>query len=314
METGSRRQEKPVGSVELRQLRYFVAVAEERHFGRAAERLRIAQPGLSQQIKKLERSIGVELLIRDPRGVKLTAAGRAFLDQARLALELTDRAVTSAVMAERGRKGLLRLGTPALGMPPASEAVLQQFVERFAEVEVEIHPGLSPQHIDGLATHSLDLAFVMSPFKTVDPPPRFLQLGRLELMVALPEGHPLADRKRIARSQLLKEPFLDWPRSANPTLVDHIHRTLFGAFEHPRSVAVPELVEARRLLLVAKGRGLAVSILPSVAERRFPGVVFRPLDEPAPVVGYGVAWTGTHPSPFVPSFLEVARELRSESA
>jgi DNA-binding transcriptional LysR family regulator len=106
-----------VAAVALRQFQYFIAVAEERHFGRAAARLHIAQSGLSQQILKLERAVGVQLLIRDRRGVEITEAGRAFLDQARLTVELADRAVASAVMAERGRSALLRVGTPILGSP-----------------------------------------------------------------------------------------------------------------------------------------------------------------------------------------------------
>ena len=103
---------------DLRQFRYFIAVAEERHFGRAAAHLHIAQSGLSQQILKLERSVGVQLLVRDRRGVEITDAGEAFLDCARLTLEMADRAVESAKAAERGKTGLLRVGTTVIGMPP----------------------------------------------------------------------------------------------------------------------------------------------------------------------------------------------------
>jgi len=303
-----------VASVELRQFRYFVAVAEELHFGRAAKRLRIAQPGLSQQIKKLERSIGVELLIRDPRGIKLTAAGRAFLDQARLALELADRAVTSAVMADRGKSGLLRVGTRAAGMPILGETILQEFRDRHPDVEIEIHAGLAPQQLEALSARSLDVALLLSPFKTVDPAPRYLELTRLELLIALPQSHRLAGRRSISRAELLREPFLDWPRTVNPTLIDHIRRSLFGAFEHPRAVEISELVEGRRLQHVAKGRGIAASVLPPDGERDVPGVTFCHLEEPPPIVGFGVAWIGTQPSPFVAPFLDVARELRSEPA
>jgi DNA-binding transcriptional LysR family regulator len=141
-------------AVDLRQFRYFIAVAEERHFGRAAARLHIAQSGLSQQILKLERAVGVQLLIRDRRGVEITEAGRAFLDQARLTVELADR----AVMAERGRSALLRLGTPILGIPIVAEAALREFEATFPDVEGEIHPRLNPDLIDGVSTYELDVA------------------------------------------------------------------------------------------------------------------------------------------------------------
>jgi DNA-binding transcriptional LysR family regulator len=300
-------QERTVGNVELRQFRYFVAVAEEAHFGKAASRLRIAQPGLSQQIKKLERSVGAQLLIRDPRGVKLTGPGRAFLEQARLTLELADRAVASARLAERGKKGLLRVGTPALGVPPVADTVLQVFAERFPNVEVELHPLFHPQLIDAVSTHSLDVAIVLSPFKAVEPPLGYLQLGRFELMAVLPEGHRLAELERLPRADLLDEPFLDWPRNMNPELVDHIHRVVFGTVEHPRSVEIPELEEARRFAQVANGRGIAITAVPGQVERHIPGIVFRPIEEPTPFIEYGVAWASTRTSPFVPAFLDVAR-------
>lgn len=296
--------------LELRQFRYFVAVAEERHFGRAAARLHIAQPGLSQQIKSLERTVGVQLLVRDSRGVGLTEAGRVFLDQARLTLELADRAVTSALLAERAKKSLLRVGTPVLGIPPVAETVLREFVDRFPEIEVEIHPRFHPELIDAVSTHTLDAAIVLSPFKSVDPPPRYLQLGTLELVAVVPEGHRLADFERVSRSDLLKEPFLDWPRNINPELIEHIHHILFGDLEHPGTLDVPELEEARRFEHVANGRGIGITAIPGlVHEHYIPGVVFRPFEDPTPFVSYGVVWSSTHLSASVGTFLDVAREF-----
>jgi DNA-binding transcriptional LysR family regulator len=298
-----------VGTVELRQFRYFVAVAEERHFGRAAKRLRIAQPGLSQQIKKLERSVGVELLVRGPRGVQLTPAGAAFLEQARLVLETADRAVATALQAERGKKGGLRLGTPSIGLPPLGEKALQEFAGRHPDVEIEMHPRFQRELIDGISTHALDLAIVVAPFKEVDPPPRYLQLGTNELEVVLPEGHRLAELERVPRSELLEEPFLDWPRSINPELIDHVHRLLFGVLDHPRVVTIPELQDSRRIMHVAEGRGLSIRVRPPGAEVKIPGVDVRRFEEPVPVFGYGVAWAATHSSPVVEAFIDVAREF-----
>ncbi len=294
-------------AVDLRQFRYFVAVAEKRHFGRAAAQLHIAQSGLSQQILKLERAVGVQLLLRDRRGVEVTDAGEAFLDYARLTLDLADRAVESAQLAERGKTGFLRVGTTIIGMPPRAERLLQIFGDRFPDVEVELHPRLISELIDGISTFALDVAVVFFPFKSVDPPPRYQQLGAYTLVAAVPEGHRLAKLERIPRSELLKEPFLDAPRNINPELSDYIHRTLFGEIKHPERVEVPLAEEARRLELIAEGKGIGVTVMHPGVER--PGVVLRPLDEDTPPLGYGLAWSAIQTSPFLDPFIELAREV-----
>jgi DNA-binding transcriptional LysR family regulator len=299
-----------VANVDFRQFRYFITVAEELHFGRAAERLHIAQSGLSQQILKLERSIGVQLLSRDRRGVQLTEAGRIFLDHARQAVELADRAMASPHLAEGGKRGSLRVGTTILGMPPMAGRLLQAFEDRFPDVEVELRPRLISELIDGVSTYALDVAVVVSPFKSVDPPPRYQQLGTYELVAAVPEGHRLAKLERIPRSELLTETFIEGPRNINPDLFDHIHRILFGELEPPLRLEVADLEEARRLEHVAEGRGIGLTgTPPGVQHQALPGVVFRPLDEDTPPLGYGVAWSATQTSPFLESFIEIAREV-----
>ncbi|MET1011829.1 MAG: LysR substrate-binding domain-containing protein [Actinomycetota bacterium] len=297
-----------MANVELRQFRYFIAVAEELHFGKAAERLRIAQSGLSQQIGKLERALNARLLTRDRRtGVQLTEAGRAFLGQARLTVELADRAVASAVLAERGRSALLKMGTPILGIPVAAEAVLREFEIRYPDIEVEIHPRLNPDLIAGISTRALDVAVVLSPFKSIEPPPRYQQLGTFELVVIAPEGHRWAGLKRVPRRELLQEPFLDWPHNIDPEMIDHIHRLLFDGAQHPLALSVPEIEDARRLERVANGEGFGIAVLPEGFERGAPRVVFRPVEEPTPLVGYGIVWSQDNPSPALGSFLDVAR-------
>jgi DNA-binding transcriptional LysR family regulator len=298
-----------VAAVDFRQFRYFIVVAEELHFGRAAERLHIAQSGLSQQILKLERSVGVTLLSRDRRGVELTEAGRVFLEHARQAVELADRAMASPLLAERGKTSILRVGTPILGIPVVAEELLREFGARFSEIEIEIHPGLDPELVDAVSTHSLDVAIVLSPFRSVEPPPRYLQLSTFELLALVPEGHRLAALKRVPRSELLKEPFLDWPRSINPEMIDHIHRMLFGDVEHPQRIALPILEEARRLEHVANGEGVGIAVLPPGTEPEAPGVVVRHFEEPSPFISYGVAWSRTQTTPLVDAFLDVAREF-----
>jgi DNA-binding transcriptional LysR family regulator len=302
--------EPKMPSVDFRQFRYFITVAEELHFGRAAERLHIAQSGLSQQILKLERSVGVQLLSRDRRGVELTEAGRVFLDHARQAVELADRAITSPHLAERGKRGSLRVGTTILGMPPMAGAVLQAFEDRFPDVEVDLRPRLISELIDGISTYALDVAVVVSPFKAVDPPPRYQQLGTYELVAAVPEGHRLAKLERVPRAELLAETLIEGPRNINPVLTDHLHQLLFGEIEHPQRLEVAELEEARRLEFVAEGRGIGITGTPPGVERQAPpGVVFRPLDENTPSIGYGVVWSATQTSLFLEPFIEIASDF-----
>jgi DNA-binding transcriptional LysR family regulator len=130
----------------------------------------------------------------------------------------------------------------------------------------------------------------------------------------LPETHRLADLERVPRRELLGEPFLDWPRNIDPELIDHIHRLLFGASDHPRSLSVSELEEARRLQRVANGEGFGIAVVPPGPEYHAPGVAFRRIEEPTPTVGYGLAWSSGHPSPVVGSFVEVAKGFADATA
>jgi DNA-binding transcriptional LysR family regulator len=292
--------------MELRQFRYFIAVAEEGHFGRAADRLGIAQPGLSQQIKALESSVGSQLLIRHSRGADLTEAGTIFLEQARLAVEFADRAIASASLPDRGKTALLKVGTRAAGIPPVAERLLEGFTAENPEAEVEVHPGFAPQLVEALGKRRIDVAILLRPY-AADHPPSFLRLGAVELRVALPEGHRLAGLERVPRAELLKEPFLDWPRSANSTLYDHVHRMLFAPAVHPQRIEVAEFVESRRLPRVAAGQGVGVTILSP--PELISGVVVRPFEEPVPLVEYGIGWYEPHLSPLVAPFLELAKQV-----
>lgn len=294
------------GTVELRHFRYFVAVAEERHFGRAAERLMIAQPGLSQQIKSLERALGVVLLVRDRRGAQLTPAGEHFLRQARLVLELADRTVEDTVLIGRGKTGVLKIGIGAEGILPLGNEVLRRFRAQHANVDVRVFPGFGPTIVEDLNRRSLDAAILLAPFDSPEVA-RFLPLGRLELLVALPAGHRLSDLRQIPRSELRREPFLDWPRTSNPRLHAHLREALFGVAGHPNLTDVTEAPEAGRMLLVARGDGITVTTFPPELEPA--SVVFRRLEHPVPVLDYGVAWFDTNASELVPSFVEVARSI-----
>jgi DNA-binding transcriptional LysR family regulator len=291
--------------VELRQLRYFLAVVDERHFGRAAERLRIAQSGLSQQIKSLERSLGTQLLIRNSRRVDLTEAGEVLAEQARLIVELVARAGETQRLVERGKRNLVKVATAAAGLPRAN-AVLREFRERFGDVELELLPGFGPQNVEALRRRAVDLAFVVEPVE-LPGASRYLRLGVQELLIVLREDHRLAGLDPIPRAELLRTPFVSWARGFNPDLMAHIHRLLFGELDNPSLVETD--LSTARLSLVARSTERAGVALPSDMELHVPGLVFRRVEAPAPTLEYGIVWLEMYSSPFVPAFLEVAREV-----
>jgi DNA-binding transcriptional LysR family regulator len=285
-----------------------VAVAEHLHFARAAEVLRIAQPGLSHQIKVMERTLGVALFVRDRRGVELTEAGEVLLHHARQIIEMAEHAVESTKVAGLTKMGVLRVGTSAVAMLPAAQQVLDEFQDRYSRVHVEIHPGFTGQNIEALSRRALDVAIVFSPFES-RPGMHYVQLETAELVVALPQNHRLASLEQIPRSELLGECLLEGPRNANPTVTDDIHRSLFGEVEPPHLLEVADVSETTRLQLVADGKGVTLSSLSLARGRGVPGVVFRRIAEPCPTIECGVVWFDAHLSPLIRSFLQVVEEV-----
>jgi DNA-binding transcriptional LysR family regulator len=292
--------------MELRQVRYFVAVATERNFGRASQRLRIAQSGLSQQIKVLERSLGVELFDRGSRPIRLTPEGEIFLEEARLILELADRAKEKVRLARDGKGGVVRFGTTAFGHPPLIDELLWSARARLDDVDISIQLATVIHNVAALNRHELDITFAYVPFES-ERTARYLRMGWIELGLAIPEDHRLADVGRVARGDFLDEPFLVGPRSANPPLADHVYRSLFGKADPPNPVALNDV--GGRFRLVAEGVGITPVSIPTETAQPIPGVVFRRIEEPVPTIEYGLLWFDDHGSPGLDALLEIAREV-----
>ena len=292
--------------MELRQIRYFVAVAEEGNFGRAAEKLRIAQSGISQQIKALERSLGAELVDRSSRPIQLTPEGEVFLEEARLMLELADRAKEQVQVVARQRRTVVKVGASAFGHPPAVDALLDAAREQLTDIDLQIHLDISSHNVASLRRRALDATFSYLPFES-DETPQYLRLGQIELGLALPEGHRLAAFHRIPQGELWDEPFLVGPRSANPSLADHVYEALFGREEPPRPVHINDV--AGRFPLVAEGLGVSAVAIPTETAVPRPGVVYRRFDEPEPNIEFGLLWFDDHLSPSLEAFLRLAREM-----
>jgi DNA-binding transcriptional LysR family regulator len=296
--------------MELRQLRYFVAAAEERNFGRAAKHLRIAQSGLSQQIMALERSLHVRLFDRDARPIELTPEGEVLLEQARLIIELTDRVRERVRKPDSLRKTILKFGGSSFGNGPVVDLVLTEARRRLTDVDLQVHLDTTAHNVLALNRRALDVAFAYVPFES-EKIPRFHRLGTIDLVLALPENHRLASAERVPRDELLKEAFLIGPRSINPTLFDQIHRSLIGRVDHPNAVEISDVGTAR-FRLVAAGAGITPVALPTETLLPIEGVVYRRVEDPAPTIEYGLVWFDEHASPALPAFLELAREITSE--
>ena len=290
--------------MELRHLRYFVAVAEELHFGRAAQRLFMAQPPLSQQILQLEREIGTSLLERTNRRVQLTAAGQVFLQEARDILARVDHAVLTAQRASRGEAGWLGVGFVASATYDVLPVILRRFRERFPEVEMVLIELLGTEQGQAMRENQIHVGFARLPsdvegivLETVAVHP---------LMVALPATHPLAKQERIDLPELAAEPFILFPRQPESNYADYIIRLCAAAGFTPRIVQKTGEMQTAVSLVDA---GIGVAIVPaSVQNLRREGVVYRPFAEPAPTIALSMCYRQHDPSPILPHFLAIARE------
>jgi len=290
--------------VELRQLRYFIALAEEGHFGRAAERVFVVQQALSGSIRKLEDELGVRLFERTTRRVQLTPAGQEFLAGARQMLALLDQTTERARRTARGEVGRLAVGfVSGLAFGGLPE-VVRTFRARFPDVAVELLELTAAEQEQALREGRIDIGFVLLPVR--DPMLAREPLWRQELIVALPSGHPLATRDRVRIEDLRDEPFVFFPRHVRATYYDQVMAMATQAGFQPR--IVQEAIEVPTLLsLVAAGVGAFLPIR-FFARLALPGVTYRPLEN-APVVEIDAAWRRADASPVVRQFLAVGREV-----
>src|SRR5579875_59331 len=260
--------------MELRQLRYFVAVAEELHFRRAAARLHVSQPPLSQQIAALERELGHRLLDRTRRRVALTAAGESFLRDARLMLAELDVAVSSARAIAAGQSGVLRVtfvGSALVSTVPAS---VQRFRRARPGVEVGLRERSTVEGLRALRTGAVDVALVRPPIEP-DEQLRTTAVLRERTVAALPEHHPLAQLRRVPLRRLAGQPLVMFPRAQAPGFHDLLMGRLAATGAPPHVVQyAPEMLTI--IGLVAAGIG--VSPVPaSLAHLALDGVTYRPL-------------------------------------
>lgn len=290
--------------MELRQLRYFIAVAQERSFSRAARRLHVSQPPLSTQIKTLEAELGVRLLERSNRGVSPTPAGVAFLEQACAALDAVERARTEALRAHRGEAGRLSVGFVSIAdygiLPPA----LKSFRSRYAGVEVQLHELTTDAQIPELRAARLDLGIALAPVD--EPDLEFERLLREVLVLAAPSGHPATQGVGAVDLRALgKEDFIVPPRDIAPGLYDLTISTCRASGFAPRITQQARQMQTV-ISLVASGMGFAL-VPASVRNLRRAGVQYRRLRRKAARIELGILRLRNADNPQREHFVEALR-------
>jgi DNA-binding transcriptional LysR family regulator len=294
-----------VMNLELRQLRYFLAVAEELHFTRAADRLHMAQPALSARIRELERAVGVPLFRRTTRRVELAPAGEALLPHARAAVGAAERAGEALDRARDGAAGRLRVGLIVGTQTELVSRVLSTFGERCPEVGVDLAEHDFSDPSAGLRTGSVDVAIVCAP---IDPTGlAFEPLERVRRVAVLSEHHPLAGRDAIALAELFDDP---WPP---PETDDAVCRDFWLANDHRHTPARlgPATRSLDKLLhLLATGQVVSLAGEWTVPFFRRPGIAVVAVAD-APPVTIALAWRVGELSPAGARLVELAREVRA---
>jgi DNA-binding transcriptional LysR family regulator len=294
--------------MELRHLRYFVAIGEEQHYGRASRRLRVAQPALSRQIQDLEKELGFKLFDRLPRGVKLNAAGKLFLEDARLVLQQLGEAAVRAGRVASGRSGRLRVGFPEnaswRGVVPDS---FRRFRERQPDAELQLQPDASLAQLEAIRSGRLDAGFVNFMPKS-DPELDQLLAATQHVELAAPKRHPLTRLKRLRLRDLTDVPFVWFPRRANPAFYDQMMLECYrGGLKSPRIVQ-EGVNEPTILSLVSTGMGVGWVL--ATARWRCPeSVVILPVVDLSIPLTLALVWRKDNTSPLLANFIAEVRRL-----
>ena len=289
--------------LELRQLRYFVTVAEEMHFGRAAARLNMTQPPLSQAIQALEAILGSQLFIRNTRNTELSPAGLALLPEARRILQQTNALPQLVQRAASGNSGHLSLAFVSIADYSILPPMLREFRQLHAAVTIELQEATTDVQLEALEKGNLDAGFMIPPVAE-----KLLHLIHYRkvltepLMLAAPENL-FSDQASVRLENCHEQPLILFPRKIAPAL----HDAILGYFHH--AGLTPEIgqeaIQMQTIIgLVSAGMGIAL-VPQSVSNLQRPGVVYHPLPAGAPLVEIGVAWRKDNPSAVLQAFLHL---------
>jgi DNA-binding transcriptional LysR family regulator len=293
--------------MELRHLRYFVTVAEELHFGRAAQRLQIAQPPLSQQIRQLEEELGVQLFHRTKRSVQLTEAGQLFLEEASQILTRAEQAIQIVQRADRGETGRLTLGFVGSATYSVLPVVLKVFRRRFPEVLVSLYEMTTTQQVQALHEDRIHLGFVRPPIYEQEL--MIESILKEPFVAVLPEFHRLANETQISLLTLANDPFILFPRYLGSGFYDQIVNMCQQVGFQPQ--VAQEAIQMQTIIsLVAAELGVAL-VPASVQNLQRVGVVYKALAESTSQVELAMVWRPDKISSVLQKFLEVTRQVAS---
>jgi DNA-binding transcriptional LysR family regulator len=293
---------------DLSQLRCFVTVAEELHFGRAAARLNMTQPPLSRQIQVLEHIVEAELLERTSRSVRLTPAGRSFLPEARRILKLAESASQVARRIAMGKTGSIKIGFTAATAYEFLPVLIAACRAGLPEVDLSLKEMVSGDQLEALSSGQIDAGLVRPPIARTEF--ASMRVASEPLLVAAPEGHPLTAAATVSPQDLDGQPFVMY----SPYESRYFHDLLVTLFT--RADVLPRYVQHLSqihsiLAMVRAGLGLAI-VPEAAASLDFKGVALRPLRLRAPAqVELFLVWQRAHENPLLPSLIEIARTLAS---
>lgn len=296
--------------MEFRQLKYFIAVAEELNIGRAATRLHISQPPLTRQIQQLEEEFGAQLFLRTARGVELTQAGDMLLRDARNIRDLMEQAVERVREAGQGKRGKMDIGIFGSGILDVIPKVLHAFRASHPDVQIALHQMSKKEQIEALRQHRIMAAFnrMLAPLPDISSEQVMLE----SIMVAVNEKHPLAAKAAILLKELAGQPLILFPSGVRPSFIDKVWSLCAGEGFEPN--VAQEVGDApTSVALVAAGFGL--SLVPEAASSlSVPGVVYRRLaNAPDAVVDLSCIYRTDETSPILQAFLQTIRKFRQKN-
>lgn len=297
--------------MEIRHLRYFVAVAEERSFRRAAERLFMAQPPLSQQIRDLEEELGVLLFDRTHRQVWLTVAGQVFLKEVYQILAQVERAKQHAKRASKGELGQLTIGYTSFVHCPLFRVILQRYRAQYPQVDIILRDLVTIEQMKQLDTNALDLSFATYAslaFSSLEE----IQLAqacilREPVVAVLPRNHRLAGQSPLPLAALSDEPWIWFARQFDPTTYDYMMHLFEQVGFRPN---IAQEVNQLQIVMSLVAAGLGVGLVTASTERlASQDVVYLDLVEPTPMAEFNIVWRRDDTSPLLHAFLAIVKEV-----